>query len=75
MEPVQQFCEVKGKFPKFVPSTTIPISGTKNLKTLELQQVCVYIYKINLMFLFCINFNNYFRNSKIKLLKVIKSKG
>ena len=47
MEPVQQFCEVKGKFPKFVPSTTIPSSGTKNLKTLELQQVCVYIYKIN----------------------------
>ena len=39
MEPVQQFCEVKGKFPKFVPSTTIPTSGTKNLKTLELQQV------------------------------------
>ena len=45
MEPVQQFCEVKGKFPKFVPSTTIPTSGTKNLKTLELQQV----KEINLM--------------------------
>ena len=49
MEPVQQFCEVKGKFPKFVPSTTIPSSGTKNLKTLELQQVCVYIRYIKLI--------------------------
>ena len=39
MEPVQQFCEVKGKFPKFVPSTIIPTAGIQNLKTLELQQV------------------------------------
>ena len=38
MEPIQQFNEVKGKFPKFVPSE-IPAAGLANLKTLEMQQV------------------------------------
>ena len=37
MEPQQQFTEVKGKYPKFVP-TDIPLSGVKILKTLEMQQ-------------------------------------
>ena len=38
MEPIQQFNEVKGKFPKFVPSE-IPSAGLANLKTLKMQQV------------------------------------
>ena len=38
MEPIQQFNEVKGKYPKFVPSE-IPPAGLANLKTLEMQQV------------------------------------
>ena len=38
MEPIQQFNEVKGKYPKFVPSE-IPPAGLANLKTLKMQQV------------------------------------
>ena len=38
MEPIQQFNEVKGKYPKFVPSE-IPPAGLASLKTLEMQQV------------------------------------
>lgn len=38
LEPHQQFTEVNGKFPRFAPTTEIPQSGIKNLKTLELQQ-------------------------------------
>ena len=57
MEPVQQFCEVKRKFPKFVPSTIIPTAGIQNLKTLELQQV----NKLNLIKTYIyIHFKNYF---------------
>ena len=37
MEQQQQFTEVKGKYPKFVP-TDIPSNGVKTLKTLEMQQ-------------------------------------
>ena len=37
MEPQQQFTEVKGKHPKFVPND-IPEDGIKTLKTLEMQQ-------------------------------------
>ena len=65
MEPVQQFCEVKGKFPKFVPSTTIPTAGVKNLKTLELQQV----KKINLIkkiYIYLSIFQKLFQISSLK---------
>ena len=45
MEPIQQFNEVKGKFPKFVPSE-IPAAGLANLKTLEMQQVSFILESI-----------------------------
>ena len=44
LEPQQQFTEVKGKFPKFVP-TGIPPKGVKTLKTLEMQEVRKRYYK------------------------------
>lgn len=38
MEPIQQFSEVRGNFPKFVSSTAIPPSATETLHTLQMQQ-------------------------------------